>query len=146
VRSSRRRLDFYLGHLAENICSGNEDHAEYLLNWMAYAAQYPDRAGEVAVVLRGKEGVGKGVFAKQFGRLFGSHFRHVVQAKHLTGNFNSHLQQCSVLYADESFFAGDRAHESVLKALITEETIMIEPKGGRSVSGSQLHSPSDVIE
>jgi Family of unknown function (DUF5906) len=27
------------------------------------------------------------------------------------------------------FFAGDRSHESILKALITEETLMIEPKG-----------------
>lgn len=45
------------------------------------------------------------------------------------GNFNAHLQHCSVVYADEAFFAGDRSHESVLKGLITEETILIEPKG-----------------
>ena len=34
-----------------------------------------------------------------------------------------------MLFADEAFFAGDRSHESILKALITEETLMIEPKG-----------------
>jgi len=51
----------YLDHLNGNICSGNEEHASYLLNWMADAVQHPDRAGEVAVVLRGAEGVGKGV-------------------------------------------------------------------------------------
>jgi hypothetical protein len=33
------------------------------------------------------------------------------------------------LFADEAFFAGDRSHESILKALITEETLLIEPKG-----------------
>jgi hypothetical protein len=87
------------------------------------------RAGEVAVVLRGAEGVGKGMLATQFGRLFGAHFRHITQAKHLVGNFNAHLQQCSVLFADEAFFAGDRAHEGILKALITEDTLLIEPKG-----------------
>jgi hypothetical protein len=79
--------------------------------------------------MRGKEGVGKGVMAKQYGALFGPHFRHVVQASHLVGHFNAHLQQCSVLFADEAFFAGDRSHESVLKALVTEETLLIEPKG-----------------
>jgi Mesyanzhinovviridae DNA primase len=121
--------DRYLAHLRENVC-GEDDHlCEYLLNWMAYAVQYPGKPGEVAVVLRGKEGVGKGETAKQFGRIFGAHFRHVVHAKHLTGHFNAHLQQCSVLFADEAFFAGDRSHESTLKALITEETLMIEPKG-----------------
>jgi hypothetical protein len=96
---------------------------------MACAVQHPHRQGEVAVVFRGKEGTGKGVAAKEFGRLLGAHFRHVVHAKHLTGHFNAHLQQCSVLFADEAFFAGDRSHESILKALITEETLLIESKG-----------------
>jgi hypothetical protein len=123
------KCDRYLAHLRDNICCGNEEHADYLLNWMAYAVQHPDRQGEVAVVMRGKEGTGKGVAAKQFGQLLGSHFRHIVHAKHLTGHFNAHLQQCSVLFADEAFFAGDRSHESILKALITEETLLIEPKG-----------------
>jgi hypothetical protein len=119
----------YLDHLRENICGGDAGYYDYLLNWMAYAVQFPGRQGEVAVVMRGKEGVGKGVAAKEFGHLFGAHFRHVVHAKHLTGHFNAHLQQCSVLFADEAFFAGDRSHESTLKALITEETLLIEPKG-----------------
>ena len=119
----------FLDHLRNNICTGNEQYSEYFLNWMAYAVQHPHRQGEVAVVLRGKEGTGKGVVAKQFGRLLGSHFRHIVHAKHLTGHFNAHLQHCSVLFADEAFFAGDRSHEFILKALITEETLLIEPKG-----------------
>jgi hypothetical protein len=119
----------YLKHLRDNICSENQEHYEYLENWMARAVQQPGRSGEVAVVLRGKEGTGKGVLAKIFGGLFGPHFRHVLHAKHLTGHFNSHLQHCSLLYADEAFFAGDRGHESILKGLITEETMLIEPKG-----------------
>jgi hypothetical protein len=123
----------YQAHLHENICGGNTEYSEYLLGWMAYAVQHPERQGEVAVVLRGKEGVGKGVLAKEFGRLFGSHFKHI-NAKHLVGHFNAHLQHCSVLFADEAFFAGDRSHESVLKGLITEETILVEPKGVDSYS------------
>jgi len=119
----------YLTHLKENICDGDIGHYEYALNWMARAVQFPGHQGEVAIVLRGKEGTGKGVAAKEFGRLFGPHLRHVVHAKHLTGHFNAHLQHCSILFADEAFFAGDRAHESILKALITEETLLIEPKG-----------------
>jgi hypothetical protein len=121
--------DLYLGHLKHNMCNGNGAYYEYLICWMAHTVQHPDRQGEVAVIMRGKEGVGKGVAAKEFGNLFGSHFHHIVHAKHLVGHFNAHLQQCSVLFADEAFFAGDRAHESILKGLITEETLLIEPKG-----------------
>ena len=53
-----------------------------------------------------------------------------------------HLQQCSVLFADEAFFAGDRSHESTLKALITEETLLVEPKGVERLCGQELHSIS----
>jgi hypothetical protein len=121
--------DLYLQHVRENICGGHEEYFHYLIGWMAYAVQYPGKQGEVAVVLRGREGTGKGMFAHYFGTLFGPHFVHVSHASHLTGHFNAHLQYCSVLFADEAFFAGDRSHESVLKALITEPRIVIEPKG-----------------
>ena len=103
-------------------------------------------AAGAAIVLRGKEGVGKGVSVTIFGRLFGAHFRHISQGKHLTGNFNVHLQQCTLLFADEAFFAGDRGHESTLKALITEDTIQIEPKGLDLYSVRNLHPPGDGLE
>lgn len=119
----------YLEHLRENICDGNEEHYEYLLKWMARAVQEPASAGEVAVVLRGGKGTGKGWFARTFGRLFGRHFLHIANAKHLVGNFNAHLQDCCLLFADEAFFAGDKSHESVLKMLITEDVLPIEKKG-----------------
>ena len=119
----------YLTHLEKNICNDDRTNAAYLLNWMAHAVQRVKRQGEVAVVLRGKEGTGKGVFATQFGGLFGPHFLHISHAKHLVGHFNAHLQQCSLLYADEAFYAGDRSHEGILKALVTEATLMVEPKG-----------------
>jgi hypothetical protein len=119
----------YLQHVEQNICAGVAEHFQYLLNWMAHCVQHPGRQAGSAIVLKGKEGVGKGAFVTTFGRCFGAHFRHVTHGRHLTGNFNSHLQQCTLLFADEAFFAGDRTHESVLKSLITEDTIQIEPKG-----------------
>lgn len=119
----------YLQHVKENICSGNELHYNYLICWMARAVQEPASAGEVAVVLRGGKGTGKGWFARTFGRLFGRHFLHIANAKHLVGNFNAHLQDCCMLFADEAFFAGDKSHESVLKMLITEDVLPIEKKG-----------------
>lgn len=119
----------YLNHIRDNICSGNQVHYEFLLQWMARVVQYPATPGEVAIVLRGGKGTGKGVFARNFGRLFGRHHVHVANAKHLVGQFNAHLKDCVSLFADEAFFAGDKQHESVLKMLITEDTIPIEQKG-----------------
>ncbi len=119
----------FLLHVRDNICDGNAEYYSYLVNWMARTVQHPDSPGEVAVVMRGKRGTGKGVFAKAFGALWGRHFIQVSNSKHLVGNFNMHLRDAVVVFGDEAFFAGDRQHESVLKTLITEEVLVIEGKG-----------------
>ncbi|MFP6869023.1 MAG: primase-helicase family protein, partial [Nitrospinota bacterium] len=96
---------------------------------MADCVQNRSRRPGIAVVLRGRLGTGKGVLCTQFGALFGPHFIQVSQPNHLTGNFNSHLKDKLIVYADEAFWAGDKKAEGVLKAMITEDTIQIEMKG-----------------
>ena len=115
-------------HIKDVLCSGNQHRFEYLINWLARAVQQPGAQGEVAVVLRGARGTGKGAFARAFGALFGQHFLHLSDARHLTGNFNAHLRDACVVFADEAFYAGDKQHEGQLKRLVTEPTLMIEPK------------------
>jgi hypothetical protein len=119
----------FLEHVRENICGGNALHYDYLMSWMARAVQQPATQGEVAIVLRGKKGAGKSSLARVFGALFGRHYWAVSNAHHIVGNFNGHLRDCVVLFGDEAFWAGDRKHESILKALITEDTLVVEKKG-----------------
>lgn len=119
----------FLEHLERNVCQGNEVYSTYLLNWMARCVQSPDSPGQVAVVLRGRMGTGKGTIVKHFGSLWGRHYLHVSDPKHLVGSFNAHLRDCVVLFGDEAFYAGDKKHESILRTLVTEETIMVEAKG-----------------
>ena len=119
----------FMDHLLHVICDSVTLHYNYLTHWMARAVQMPDAPGFTAVVLRGRPGTGKGYFVKMFGSLFGHHFLQVSDPKHLVGSFNAHLQDCVVLFSDEAFFAGDKKHESVLKMLVTEETITVERKG-----------------
>lgn len=119
----------YLDHIRENICGGDSKSYDYLIRWMAHAVQHRDGPGHVAVCLRGKQGAGKGFFIKTFGALFGEHFTHVTNPDHLTGKFNAHLETTYVLFGDECFYAGDRRHEQILKVMVTEETIVVEPKG-----------------
>lgn len=129
VRPAPGDCTLFLDHVRENVCGGDPALYEYLLSWMARGVQDPGSPGEVAVVLRGGRGVGKSFFATEYGALFGRHFLHVSNGKHLVGNFNAHLQDAAVVFADEAFYAGDRQHESVLKTLITEPTLAIESKG-----------------
>ena len=62
-------------------------------------------------------------------RIFRDHSLHITHRKHLVGNFNAHLVDALFLFLDEAFWAGDKQGEGTLKALITERTLMIEPKG-----------------
>jgi hypothetical protein len=125
----------YRALIEDVICDGNKEHSEYLLNWMARAVQEPDQVGRVAIVLRGDEGIGKGVFAQGFGSLYREeNFRHITDVERLTQRFNTWLSQCSVLFADEAFWGGNKSARGVLYGLVTEPTIFTEPKGLNSFS------------
>jgi hypothetical protein len=119
----------YLAHIKDNICNGNEVLYDFVIRWMARAIQNPASPGEVAIVIRGGKGTGKSIFANTFGRLFGRHYLQVSNPSHLVGNFNAHLRDTVALFADEAFFAGDKRHESVLKTIVTEDSLQIEQKG-----------------
>ena len=130
IKPKKGNWAIFQDHLYEVVCNGNDDYMEYLLSWMANLVQNPggERPG-VSVVLRGNRGTGKGLFVSNFGHIFGVHFLHITNSKHLTGSFNNHLKNCLLLFADEAFWAGDKSLEGVLKGLITEKIMMIEPKG-----------------
>jgi len=127
-------------HIRNVLASGNETDAEYIIRWAAWAVQNPGEPAEVALVLRGGRGTGKGIFARALKRLFGQHGLQVNSPAQLTGRFNAHLRDCCLLFADEAIIPGDKAAESVLKGLITEPELTIEGKGVNLVQArNRLH-------
>lgn len=121
-------------HILENLAAGNEDHAAYIVRWAAWAVQNPDKPAEVALVLKGGRGTGKGIFGTVLMKIFGQHGLQVSTAKHVAGNFNAHLRDTCFLFSDESYFPGAKSDEGTLKRLLTETNLFIEPKG---VDGEQ---------
>ncbi len=97
-------------HMFHNLCGGNREYFCYL------------------VVIRGGKGCGKGIFFRALVKLFGQHGMQITNPSQLTGKFNRHLGDLVMLFADEAFYAGNPQHESVLKGLITEPEIPVEPK------------------
>jgi hypothetical protein len=81
------------------------------------------------VVLRGGQGIGKSFYAEHFGELFGRHFIPVTDPKQVVGNFNKVLHNALFVFSDEAFAANDKRAEGVLKGLVTQSHITIEPKG-----------------
>ena len=129
VQSKEGDWSIFREHLFVNVCRESQEIFDYVMGWMARTVQQPATQGEVAIVMKGGRGIGKSKVAQVFGSLFGRHTLHISNSSHLVGNFNAHLRDTLFLFADEAFFAGDKKHESVLKTLITEETLAIEAKG-----------------
>lgn len=117
-------------HIHDVICSGNEEYFDYVMAWMARVVQDPggDRPG-VAIVLKGGKGIGKGAFVDYFGSIFGEAFLPIADPESFTGRFNMHLSKALVVFLDEAVWGGDKRAEGKLKQLITEPTILFEPKG-----------------
>ena len=123
-----KSCDKFLAHIRDNICSGNKEHFDWVMAFLAHMVQRPWEKPGVSLVLRGCEGVGKGFFARVIGELCPQHYVVISQAAQLTGKFNAHFQRALMVFVDEGFWAGDKAGEGALKHLVTDEELLIEGK------------------
>ncbi len=110
------------------LAAGDPTAATYIVRWAAFCVQHPERPAEVALVLRGGKGTGKSTFGHVMRRIFGQHGTSIASSHVMTHNFNKLLHDCCLLFADEALARGDAKAEGMIKALITEPTILIEPK------------------
>lgn len=110
-------------HLIFNVLVDQDAAAyEYVIRWMAHGLQRPDLRAEVALVLQGEQGTGKGFFGRAWVDIWGTHGMHVISANQLLGDFNDHLEKIIGLYADEAIWSGNHAHRNKLKGILTEPT------------------------
>lgn len=116
-------------HVHKVLANGNPQAFKYIIKWTAWSLQNPGQRAEVALVFKGGRGTGKGVFGRAVKAAFGQHGMHISSDRHLTGHFNAHFQDCALLFADEAYWPGHKAAEGSIKRLITEPTLLIEPKG-----------------
>jgi hypothetical protein len=116
-------------HIEEVLANGDPEFARYIVRWCAWVFQNAGVPPEVALALRGGKGTGKGMLGRYLMAIYGQHALHIFSPEHLSGKHNEHLQNKLFLFGDEAFWAGDKNAERILKGLITERVMMIEPKG-----------------
>lgn len=115
--------------LLHSVCDGDQRLYDYLVKWLAWGVQNPDRQHFTAMVLHGTEGTGKGLLNMVMATIYGdAHSYHAIQSKDLVGRFNAARQRTSWFYGDEALFARDRSIRGPLKGLITESRISVEAK------------------
>lgn len=115
-------------HIYIILCNRDPAKTKYVIKWIAWLFQNPDKLPEVAIVFKGKQGAGKGFIFEQLCHIFGVHALNISSQDHLSGKFNAHLRNICFLFADEAVNPGNVEAEGKIKELITQKTIATEPK------------------
>lgn len=118
-----------LRHLCSGEESSNSDEVyQWVLKWLALPIQKPGAKMKTALIFHGPQGAGKNLFFEAYAQIFGRYSRIVGQAE-IDDKFNDWASGKLFMIADEVVARQELFHiKNKLKALITGETIRINPK------------------
>jgi hypothetical protein len=110
-------------------CNGNEEESEWVINWFAHSIQNPIVKMLSAIVLRGEEGIGKGMVVQKLAEIIGPQFFiQPASIEDVLGTFNGIVANKAIVFLDEMVWGGDKQKSGVLKKLITESKSSINEK------------------
>jgi putative DNA primase/helicase len=116
------------------LCSGEDksnaggEVYQWVLKWLAYPIQHRGAKMKTALIFHGPQGAGKNLFFEAYAQIFGKYSRIVGQAE-IDDKFNDWASGKLFMIADEVVARQELFHiKNKLKALITGETIRINPK------------------
>lgn len=119
----------FLEHVHKNLAKGDQEVANWILDWMAAIIQDPGGGPKRALVLVGGQGTGKTIIGDYLRRVIGNqHFIKFAQHDHFIGRFNADTAGKILVHCDEATWGGDKKGEGQLKSLITDEIITLERK------------------
>jgi Family of unknown function (DUF5906) len=125
----RQKLRRFLRHIREILCRRDRRKFKYVLRWLAFAVQHPDKHPGTVLVLKSRmEGTGKSTVGWVMRQIFGEHALLVDDQERLLGRFTEHLETVCFVQAEELMWAGDGKTADKLKSRITAETIPVEAK------------------
>ena len=118
-----------LDHLRYVWCQNDEVAFKYLINWFALLVQQPHIKPGTAIVVRGKQGSGKGIVVAMLRQILGLISKHVMRIEELLDKFNGPLLRDALfVYVDETSLGSDKKNTGTIKTLITEAQHRLEDK------------------
>lgn len=115
-------------HALHVLCSGNQDHFDWFMTKQASLFSRPGVKVPSSVAIFGQQGTGKSKFYDWLRQGIGSAALKVSSGRHLTGNFNAHLDGIILLVCEEAFWGGNKADGGIIKDIVGSETLQIEGK------------------
>jgi len=121
-------VSLILDHIRAVLCNGDQQAADYFLQWLAHIFQKPMDKPTVAILMTSAEGTGKGTLYKLLKKILGSNAHQVNGAYQLTGRFNAVIAGRLLVFGDEVDLTSKAVFDKV-KGIISESTISMELKG-----------------
>ena len=124
-------IKMFLDLILEVICDHEKQIYEYVINWISFIVQNPGIKTEVALVLKGLQGIGKNRFTDVLSEMLsGYSAKNITDISELTGQFNSIVEGKILIVLNELKNCGeDRlANFNALKSIITDDSIRINEK------------------
>jgi len=128
IRPVKGNCDPILDLVQNVICSGKSDLAEHFHKWVAHTRRYPDKKTGLMITLMGEKGTGKSVMSALILALHTPFTYTTSNFKALTGQFNSHFAYTTMIGLEEATWGGREQDNSILKDLITQETLVVNTK------------------
>ena len=122
-------VDRVLEHI-NSICGYDNQCYEYFLNYIAHIVQHPEQRNDVAVVMYGREGVGKNMILQLIGDIIGSkYYGESSEPRDLFGQFATGMYRRLMFVYDESEKKDTAGFMNRLKTLVTGVKLRVELKG-----------------
>lgn len=150
-------INVALDLLSNVFCGGDNNLLRYVLTWFSNIVSTGEMNKVALVLVSDKQGTGKGTFLELMAKILGKHcFKAISGIGPVTQKHNTCLQGIRLLVMNEAASTRDefRSNFDKLKAIITDPTVEIEPKGFASYEATNIgnyiivsnHRDSVVIE
>ena len=134
-RNGWRKQRRLLRHIWVVICRRDKKKFKYLMRWLAWAVQNPDKYPGTIIVLKSrKQGTGKSTLGAVMILIFSQHGTLIDDNDRLLGRFNDWIEPISFILAEEILWAGDHKTADKLKSRVTANTIQIDAREVPSVT------------
>lgn len=130
-RVTKEEIEPFYDYVLNIVADGVQERAEWVFAWMADMLQQPHKKPGTALVLVGVQGAGKTFLGEHIlGKIVGpSHYGQINSIEQLTSKFNTGIDNKVFLQCDEAVHSYQRDVASRLKSIISDGTLVIEPKG-----------------
>jgi hypothetical protein len=124
------------------LCGNDIPTYNYLCSWIAHAIQKPAQKVGVAITFESEEGVGKNIFITTLKELLGGETKCLETAepeRDVWGSFNEAMSDAYLVVLNETDKRNTSGHEGKIKAIITDNTLRINPKGKKGFVVNSYH-------